>query len=257
MSARRSLLDLHRPSKHSFRMASPEENKRGPRSRSVVPYNPGLHELIQGKRQWQHGPEAPPLPPDSKGWNQRGFLPHRDEPGLVQFVTFRLADAFPAELRSEWDALLKVEDNQSRLRQLEQYLDKGRGTCHLKRPELAGLVEGALRFFHGTRYELEAWVVMPNHVHVLFTQKDEPLGRVVGSWKSYTAKEANRLLGRSGQFWDEDYWDTYMRDEAHAIRTRRYIESNPVKARLAREPGEWRWSSAPLRDEFGRLRMPS
>ncbi len=98
------------------------------------------------------------------------------------------------------------------------------------------MVEGALRFFHRTRYVLQSWVVMPNHVHVLFTQRDEPMGRVIGSWKSFTAKEANRLLHRTGQFWDEDYWDTYMRDEAQESRTRRYIENNPVKARLAIEP---------------------
>ena len=177
-------------------MAQPDHTKRTRHRRGWVPYNPGLQEWVEGKNQWQHGPDAPPLPSGSKRWNQRGYLPHRDEPGLKQFVTFRLADCFPAELRSEWEGLLKVEDHRSRVRQLEEYLDKGRGECHLKRPVLASLVEGALRFFHGARYELEAWVVMPNHVHVLFTQKAEPLGRVVGSWKSFTAKEAKRpVLG--------------------------------------------------------------
>jgi len=57
---------------------------------------------------------------------------------------------------------------------------------------------------------------MPNHVQVLFTQKDEPLRKVLHSWKSYAAEEANRILGRIGQLWAEDYWDTFMRDEAHA-----------------------------------------
>ena len=237
-------------------MDRPEDSKPSRRSRGVVPYNPGLQELVAGKNQWQDHPDAPQASPEFKLWNQRGYLPHRDAPGLTQFVTFRLADGFPVELRSEWEALMKLEDNRHRLRQLEEYLDKGRGQCHLQRPELAGLVEGALRFFHGTRYELQAWVVMPNHVHVLFTQKGEPLGKVLGSWKSYTAKEANRILGRTGQFWDEDYWDTFMRDEAHATRTRRYIENNPVKARLVREPGQWPWSSARFRDEYARLKLP-
>jgi REP element-mobilizing transposase RayT len=232
-----------------------ETNRPRPRPR-VVPYSPGLQQLVQAKNQCQHGREDAPLPGGFVGWHQRGYLPHRGKPGLVQFVTFRLADAFPAELRSEWEALLKVEDNRSRLRQLEKYLDKGRGDCHLKRPEVARLVEGALRFFHGTRYDLQAWVVMPNHVHVLFTQRDGLLGRVVGSWKSYTAKKANKMLQRTGQFWDEDYWDTYMRDETHAERTCRYIESNPVKARLALEPAQWAWSSVRFRDEFGRLALP-
>ncbi len=255
MSARRSFLDNHAPPNHPRPMPRSDENARRRRPRGVVPYNPGLQELVEGKEQWQHEPGEKPLPEGFAGWHQRGYLPHHDEPGLVQFVTFRLADAFPVELRSEWEALLKIEDNSARLRQLESYLDQGRGACHLKRPDVAGLVEGALRFFSGTRYDLQAWVVMPNHVHVLFTQREEPLGRVVGSWKSYTAKEANKLLQRAGQFWDEDYWDTYMRDEAHEQRTRRYIEGNPVKARLALEPARWAWSSARYRDEFGRLTL--
>ena len=229
----------------------PSRNPRG-----VVPYNPGLYDLVTRKNQWQHGPDDPPFPPDSAGWRQRGYLPHRDEPGLTQFLTFRLADCFPAELRSEWQALMEIEDDRQRQRKLEAYLDLGRGICHLRRPELASLVESALRFFHGSRYNLLAWVVMPNHVHVLLTQRDEPLGKIVGSWKSYTAKEANQVLGRTGQFWDEDYWDTYMRDDPHAEKTRRYIENNPVKAGLVREPVEWPWSSARFRDEFGRLRLP-
>ncbi len=237
-------------------MARPDDFKRRRRPRGLVPCNPGLYGLVQAKNQWQGGPDVGQTPVKFKRWNQRGYLPHRDAPGLTQFVTFRLADCFPAELRSEWEALLKIGDDRLRFRQLEEYLDKGRGQCPLRRPELAGLVEGALRYFHGVRYTLEAWVVMPNHVHVLVTQKDVPLGRVVGSWKSYIANKANRALGRTGQFWDEDYWDTYMRDEAHETRTRRYIESNPVKACLAREPAQWPWSSARFRDEFARLILP-
>jgi REP element-mobilizing transposase RayT len=224
--------------------------------RGWIPYKPALYELVDSKNAWQHSPdEAKPLA-GSKSWNQRGYLPHRDEPGLVQFVTFRLADAFPATLRSEWESLLMTEDVPARHRKLEEYLDKGRGACHLRRRELAGLVEAALRFFNARRYDLQAWVLMPNHVHVLFKQRDEPLGRVIGSWKSFTAKEANKILKTTGQFWDEDYWDTYMRNESHAIRTRRYIEANPVQAHLATKPTEWRWSSARFRDQFGRLRLP-
>ncbi|HQJ49933.1 MAG TPA: transposase [Candidatus Paceibacterota bacterium] len=223
-------------------------NPAGPRG--VVPYNPGLYALVEAKNRWQDRSA------ESKHWNQRGYLPHRDAPGLTQFVTFRLADSFPAALRSEWETLLKVENNRARALQWEAYLDKGRGACHLRRPAVAKRVEAALRFFQGGRYELLAWVVMPNHVHVLFRQREMPLGKVVGRWKSYTAREANRILGRKGPFWNEDYWDTYMRDEAQEKRACRYIENNPVKARLVREPGQWPWSSARFRDAAGRLQVP-
>jgi REP element-mobilizing transposase RayT len=174
----------------------------------------------------------------------------------MQFVTFRLADAFPCELRGEWEELLEIEDDRRRRRELEEYLDAGRGECHLKRSEVAGLVEGALGFFDRRRYELDAWVVMPNHVHVLFVQSSRSLSAIVRVWKSHTAREANRALGRAGRFWAPDYWDTYMRDGEHALRVRRYIENNPVKARLVLDPCGWPWSSARRRDEYGRLAAP-
>jgi REP element-mobilizing transposase RayT len=154
---------------------------------------------------------------------------------LTQFVTFHLADSFPAALRSEWETMLKVEDAQARREQLQAYLDKGNGECLLRRPDLARLVEDSLRFFHGKHYELRAWVVMPNHVHVLFQPGSESMSRTVENWKKFTAHEANKLAGRQGQFWFEDYWDTFMRDSEHELRTRQYIETNPVKALLVRE----------------------
>jgi putative transposase len=211
---------------------------------------------VLGKTQSQKDPSEARPPAAFRLWHQRGYLPHRDESGLRQFVTFRLADAFPGALRSEWTALFKIEENRRRLRRLEEYLDLGRGEGHLRLPELARLVENALRYFHGSRYRLGAWVIMPNHVHVLFTPTLEAMSKIVQGWKSYTAKQANRMLHRSGPFWEEDYWDTYMRNEEHEARTCRYIEQNPLKANLAREPDQWPWSSARFRDEYGRLRLP-
>lgn len=187
------------------------------------------------------------------GWHERGYLPHRDEPGLTQFVTFHLADSFPAELRSEWEAMLEVEDVQERREQLQAYLDKGRGQCALRQPDVAKVVEDSLKFYHDHRYELRAWVVMPNHVHVLFKVGDVSMSRTVEGWKKFTAHEINKLLGRTGQLWFEDYWDTYMRDAEHELRIRQYIEANPVKALLVCEAKHWLWGSARLRDDFGRL----
>jgi hypothetical protein len=76
------------------------------------------------------------------GWRENGYLPHRDEPGLTQFITFRLPDAFPVELRAEWEKLLKIEEDRKRRIELEKYLDMGRGHCHLREPRIAVLVEG-------------------------------------------------------------------------------------------------------------------
>jgi REP element-mobilizing transposase RayT len=143
--------------------------------------------------------------------------------------------------------------NRERRRRLERYLDAGYGECLLARPSLAKLVEAALRFFHGGRYLLRAWVVMPNHVHAMLVVWDAPLGQIVGGWKSCTARRINECLGRSGVVWARDYWDSYIRDAAHEVRACRYIELNPFKAGLASDPSQWSWSSARYRDAYGRL----
>lgn len=225
--------------------------------RSGPPHNPGVRELIAGRRRWTkpQSEQQAEAKLGFRGWHERGYLPHRDEPGLIQFITFRLADSYPAALRAEWEALLQVEDDLERHRQLEAYLDKGRGDCQLRDPRIAGLVDAAFRFYHGKHYDLLAWVVMPNHVHALFKAGETSLERIVKQLKVYTAREANKLLNRRGQFWAEDCWDTYMRDQKHALELRRYIENNPVKARLVPVAKDWPWSSARFCNENGVLRF--
>ena len=174
--------------------------------------------------------------------------------GLVS-ITFHLVDAFPANLRAEWMALLEIEDQRERRNQLAQYLDEGRGACWLRRPQLGGMVDQAIRFYHHKRYDLLAWVVMPNHVHALFKVNTIPLSIIVADLKEYTAREANKELGRRGQFWADDYWDTFMRNAEHELKTRRYIENNPTKAYLVRDPKDWPWSSSRFRHDHGALRL--
>ncbi len=158
-------------------------------------------------------------------------------------------------VQAEWEAMLKVEDRRERHRQLEVYLDKGRGNCHLRIPRIAGIVDAAFQYYHQRYYVLRAWVIMPNHVHLLFRVDATPLGKIIKQLKQYTARKANELLKQRGQFWAEDAWDTYMRDAAHELQTRRYIEGNPVKAGLVKTAQDWPWSSARFRDENGVLRL--
>ena len=91
------------------------------------PHNPGVRDLVQGKREGSRSLTQDDVERGFRGWHESGYLPHRDEPGLIQFVTFRLADAFPKELRSEWEFLLKIENDRQRQIELEAYLDRGRG----------------------------------------------------------------------------------------------------------------------------------
>jgi len=188
-----------------------------------------------------------------RGWHQRGYLPHYDVPGLTQLVTIRLADSLPASRRGEWELLLNIEDDRQRRRHLEEYLDRGMGGCWLGRPEIATLAESALRHFDGERYGLGAWVVMPNHLHLLVDVWDLPLSKLIGGWKSFIAHEANRALHRTGDFWEREYLDTVIRDETHRRTAVKYIESNPLKAGFVREAKQWNWSSARHRDDYGNL----
>jgi len=120
------------------------------------------------------------------------------------------------------------------------------------------MVQSAVLHFEGERYQIHAWTVMPNHVHVLFTLFDGwSLSDVLGSWKSFTAHAANKILGRSGQFWMEDYFDRYIRDLDHFERITQYIENNPVKAGLCEKSEDWPFGSAHPRWAANAAGMPA
>ncbi len=192
-------------------------------------------------------------PNHTPGWHSRGYLPHLDVPGLLQSITFHLADSLPAEVLQAILATTEPGDPE-RLHRIERWLDRGHGACWLRRPQIGALVEQALLHFDGERYRLLAWVVMPNHLHCLIeTFPGHALADVVQAWKSFTATRANRLLGRSGSFWHRDYFDRYIRDEAHLAAVVRYIEHNPVKAGLVARAEGWPFGSARVRGEAGGL----
>ena len=184
-----------------------------------------------------------------KGWHSRGYLPHFDNGEVAQLITFRLADSFPRELMKKWkQELLCLSEKEAaieRSKRIEAFLDKGYGQTFLKNPCIAKIVEDALLYFDGIRYLLCAWVVMPNHVHVLIVQKEGfEISGIVHTWKSFSAKQANKILNRSGKFWQEDYFDRHIRDEKHYKAAIEYIENNPVKAGLSMKKEEWDYGSA-------------
>jgi type I restriction enzyme R subunit/putative DNA methylase len=238
-----------------------------------------LRRLVEEKNRWHR-----PLTEKEKalgflGWHERGYLPHCDFPSLVQFITFRLEDSMPDSRRGEWEQLLDIEDVHMRRTKLEEYLDRGVGECWLRDARIARMVEDSLLHFHNDRYELLAWCVMPNHVHVLVDVRLMPLDEMIQCWKRFVATRALRILraerrtpirrgsadeanapNRSSalqSFWQREYWDTFMRDEAQERKAVRYIENNPVKAKLCRTTAEWPFSSARFRDEFQRLVISS
>jgi REP element-mobilizing transposase RayT len=125
-------------------------------------------------------------------------------------------------------------------KKVEEYLDAGSGRCQLRDPRVASMVVNAIRYWDGKRYTTFAGCVMPNHAHVVFRSLPEyPLASVVGRWKSYTAKMANRILDAKGRFWEREYYDRLLRDGAEFDRAVQYVKSNPERAGLKDWPWVW------------------
>jgi putative DNA methylase len=182
-------------------------------------------------------------------WHSRGYIPHWEAGAVAQAITFRLADSLPASLLQRWEKELEMLANdtraQERRKRIERALDSGHGSGALAAHPIGDLVENALLCFDASRYRLHGWVIMPNHVHVLVTPIGaEALSGIVHSWKSFTAKKANTLLGQKGTFWAVEYFDRAIRDATHFSNAVEYFAMNPVKAGLCGTPEEWRFSSS-------------
>ena len=212
----------------------------------------------------QQPSDSTPPNPLLAGLHFRGKLPHLKKEGAVYFITFRLADSLPAHevarLKHERKVILEQartvkspltwHEAQQLLAwycdKVETLLDAGHGACWLSKPEIADLVADALKHFDGQRYELRAWVVMPNHVHVIvWPMPGHTLSDILHSWKSFTSSKANKILHRTGEeFWQTESFDHWIRDDEEHARLVAYVENNPVKARFCKGPEDWKWSSA-------------
>ncbi len=192
-------------------------------------------------------------------WYSRGYLPHRDRHGLLQSLTFRLADSLPQsklkQLEQDLQCSAEIRRDIEKRKRIEQWLDAGMGCCALGHPLAADCVQNALLHFDGQRYRLISWVIMPNHIHVL-VDPAEPISKTIQAWKSVTARwlsKHNEQLGlgipNPKHVWMREYWDRFIRDEKHLQSTIDYIHSNPVKAGLCREMEDWPWSSAGRKNE--------
>ena len=167
-------------------------------------------------------------------------LPHWQPEGVAYFVTWRLAGSLPvaavAHLWTTRGAAFVAGDT---------LLDAaGSGPRWLTQPVVATAVVRVLQEgVNAGRYELGAWVLMPNHVHLLL-QPIDTLPRQIAWIKGRTAFEVHRILQRSGACWAKDYFDHWIRDRDEWEKVIRYVERNPVKAGLCASPEDWQWSSA-------------
>jgi type I restriction enzyme R subunit len=175
-------------------------------------------------------------------------LPHWHQPGVYCFVTWRMGDSLPREVLEEWSAereawlrqhpepwteATEIEYFDRFSRRMDKWVAAGKGSCPFRDPSLARIVGDTLQHFDGQHFELVSYVVMPNHVHVLFRPLgDHTVGTIVKSWKSFSAREVNKRLGKTGALWMDDYWDRLIRNEAHFKQTRDYIRNNPTEGGL-------------------------
>ncbi len=198
----------------------------------------------------------------------RRHLPHIQPPGATIFVTFRLVNSIPAHVMHHLLTEAKETDIiVGQIRNLEErkqraYLEQRRlfgkwdkalhtpeaGPTWLQHSEVAALVAASIHFRDSKSYELEAFCIMPNHLHLVFTplRKDDgtyhALSTIMHSLKLYTGRQANDILKREGQFWQHESYDHVIRDEAERKRIINYTINNPVKAGLVDHWEEWPWT---------------
>jgi hypothetical protein len=165
-------------------------------------------------------------------------LPHWQQDGVMQFITFRLGDALPQDKLDQWNAGRKVwlthhpvpwtpeverEYHREFTMKLERWLDEGAGSCILRDGDQRKILEDVLMHDHGGKAEHLSWVIMPNHVHLLFIPH-APLEKLIQTWKGV----AGRRFGM-GSVWQKNYRDTLIRDADHFANVVRYIRRNPAK----------------------------
>ena len=194
-----------------------------------------------------------PFNPNDAFHIHRQNLPHWRQWGTTYFVTSRLGDSVPSKIHVQWrerrDAWLRAcglrsaqdldklteeqrhEYHREFTAKFHDLLDAGHGECHLATPALANLLTARFMTGHGSEYHLDAWVVMPNHIHALVEPAPKSLlGDILKHWKGGSARDINLALGRSGPLWQVEPFDHIVRSEAQLQHFRRYIALNPSKA---------------------------
>ena len=179
---------------------------------------------------------------------QRRRLPHVHPEGRAQFITWHLNGSLPHALYPPPD---KQNSGQAFV-WMDRYLDSAAsGPLYLKQGPIADLVVGSIQYAAEQLqyYDLQAFVVMANHVHLLVLPRASP-SQFMQAIKRYTAREANRLLRRTGEpFWQAESYDHWARDSREVLRIRAYIETIPVKAGIVATAAEYPWSSAAKKAE--------
>jgi putative transposase len=176
--------------------------------------------------------------------------------GLLDIQNYRQGLASrprPSEIdEDEWE----LRQQKLVFARFDRWIDAQPAIRWLENPDAAAIVRDALYFFAGDRHDLLAYVVMPSHFHWVFHPRREwyegaawrtgmsPREHIMKSIKGFTARQCNKLLARTGTFWQDESWDHVVRNAEELERIIGYVENNPVVAGLTDVPDRWLWSSA-------------
>ena len=206
----------------------------------------------------------------------RRNLPHWYVPGTIHFVTYRLAGTIPQEVlrslrrarkrslepRPGGRGIGKETAHKQFFAKYDQYLDSQSPVRYLADDRIADMVKENIFHHNSAKYYVLAYCIMPNHVHIVLQPMDipahgrdgffsdevpdsgSPISSIMHSLKSYTAHEANKILVRSGQFWQHESYDHWVRSDEELQRIVDYMSWNPVKAGLTAECHEYQYCSA-------------
>ncbi|MCB1186948.1 transposase [bacterium] len=182
------------------------------------------------------------------GFYKHGNLPHLDVARAVQFITFNLVDAVPREQMYRNALGLGVRSGHAYALN-DRQLDSGKGSCILSRPDIASVVKNSILRREQISYQTLAWVLMPNHVHILIKQLEGyPISRVLKQIKGSSTHEIRNITGTIEPVWQIGYFDRMIRDVLQLRRTIDYIHQNPVHARLVGSARDWPMSSYKMYD---------
>jgi REP element-mobilizing transposase RayT len=191
-------------------------------------------------------------------------LPHYQPSYADFFVTFRLAGSIPVsvvtqlmkERELEGKRIAQITNQKAKLEEYHSFkkeyflkfdglLDKSdNGPNWLKIPEIANILNDAIKYRDEKDYQLIAFTIMSNHVHMVISteRKEISLYKILQSLKRHTARESNKLLARTGAFWHHESYDHVIRNDKELVQIVKYVLNNPVKAGLVKSWQEWKWS---------------
>lgn len=201
-----------------------------------VPFseNNGSGTLVPQREYKGNNDEAKASFPKNQKYNH---LPHIDIKGYYQFLTFRTYDSVDEYLKRVFKSDL---ENSKKQYKIDNYLDNSQNGAYLNGEVLIYLYEFLLSK-NKILYELISFVIMPNHIHILF-KAYKKLSQIMQTIKGVTAKEINIMIDKKGKFWASDYYDKVIRDERHFLITYNYIKNNSLnlceaKASLPKRSG--------------------